>query len=171
MTLLSMPNAVSALPRQLKNLEHILRKAQAHAEDKGIDEAVMLDARLALDMWPLKKQVQTVAELCKNAPYRIAGIDAPSYEGHPESFDECYAVLAKAAADMAKVSSADLDGKEGREFSLKMGPREMDFTGISYLSGFIIPNVHFHITTCYNILRHNGVALGKIDFFGGPPSA
>ncbi|MDB2437613.1 DUF1993 domain-containing protein [Hellea sp.] len=169
MSELSMSNAVSALPNMLDSLEHILRKAEANAEERGIDAEVFLNSRLAPDMWPLKKQVQTVAELAKNAPYRIAGTDAPSYEGQPESFADCYEVIAKAKADIAKVSAADLDGKEGREFSLKMGPREMDFTGISYLSGFTIPNTYFHMTTVYNILRHNGVVLGKIDFFGGAP--
>ena len=167
MSVLSMSNAAGALPRLLDNLEHILRKGEANAEEREIDAEVFLNSRLAPDMWPLKKQVQTVAELCKNAPYRITGKDAPSYEGHPETFDECYAVIAKAKADFAKVSAAELDGKEDREFSLQMGPREMDFTGISYLSGFTIPNVHFHITTVYNILRHNGVPLGKFDYFGG----
>ena len=167
MSILSMSNAVSALPNMLSNLEHLLRKAEANAEERGIDAEVILNARLAPDMWPLKKQVQTCAELAKNAPYRIAGTDAPSYEGQPETFAECYDVLAKAKADIANVSATDLDGKEGREFSLKMGPREMDFTGISYLSGFSVPNIYFHMTTVYNILRHNGVPLGKIDYFGG----
>jgi len=166
MSKLSMSNAVSSLPNMLGNLEHVLRKAEANAEERGIDAEVILNARLAPDMWPLKKQVQTCAELAKNAPYRIAGTDAPSYEGHPETFAQCYDVLAKAKADIAKVPASDLDGKEGREFSLKMGPREMDFTGISYLSGFTVPNVYFHMTTVYNILRHNGVPLGKPDYFG-----
>lgn len=167
MSQLSMSNAVSALPNILGNLEHLLRKAEANAQERGIEAEVFLNARLAPDMWPLKKQVQTCAELAKNAPYRVAGTEAPSYEGHPETFEQCYEVLAKAKSDIAKVSAADLDGKEGREFSLKMGPREMDFTGISYLSGFTIPNVYFHMTTVYNILRNNGVPLGKFDFFGG----
>lgn len=168
MSQLSMSNAVSALPRLLDNLIHLLRKAQADAEARGIEESVFINARLAPDMWPLSRQVQTCAELAKNAPYRIAGIEPPSYEGFPASFAECHAVLNKAKADIANVSAANLDGKEAREFSVKMGPRgEMDFTGISYLSGFTLPNVHFHITTVYNILRHNGVALGKFDYFGG----
>ena len=162
-----MSNAVSAVPRLLGNLEHLLRKAESSAQERNIDTQVFLNARLAPDMWPLNKQVQTAVELCKNAPYRVAGTDAPSYEGAPESFEACYALIEKAKADIAQVSPQDLDGKEDREFSLKMGPREMDFTGISYLSGFTIPNVHFHITTVYNILRHNGVALGKVDYFGG----
>jgi len=167
MSKLSMSNAVSALPTMLDNLEHVLRKAEANIEERNIDAGVILDARLAPDMWPLKKQVSTVAALAKNAPYRIAGTEAPDYSGGEDTFDALYALLARAKKDVAAVSASDLDGKEGREFSLQMGPREMDFTGISYLSGFTIPNMYFHITTVYNILRHNGVPLGKFDFFGG----
>lgn len=168
MSTLSLSNAVSALPRLMDNLAHLLRKAEANASERGIDESVFMNARLTPDMWPLAKQVQTCAELAKNAPFRIAGLEPPSYEGVPTSFADCYAVLERVKADMARVTAADLDGKEAREFSLKMGPRGMmDFTGISYFSGFTLPNVHFHLTTVYNILRHNGVPLGKIDYFGG----
>jgi hypothetical protein len=168
MSNMSMSNAITALPRQLDNLAHLLRKAEANAEERGIDVDVFMNARLAPDMWPLAKQVQTCAELAKNAPYRIVGTEPPSYEGAPTNFAECHAVLEKAKADMAKVPAADLAGTESREFSVKMGPRgEIDFTGISYLSGFTLPNVYFHVTTVYNILRHNGVPLGKIDYFGG----
>ena len=168
MSTLSMSNAVSALPRMLDNLAHVLRKAEANAEERGIAPDIFLNARLAPDMWSLAKQVQTCAELAKNAPYRIAGETPPSYEGHPSSFAECYTVIERAKADMAKIASSDLDGQEAREFIVKMGPRgDVEFTGISYLSGFTIPNVYFHATTAYNILRHNGVPLGKMDFFGG----
>ena len=168
MSSLSLSNAISALPSILDNLAHILRKAEANAGERGIDPEIFLNARLAPDMWSLAKQVQTCAELAKNAPYRIVGETPPSYEGHPESFADCHAVLDKAKADIAKVSAADLDGQEGREFTVIMGPRgDVDFTGISYLSGFTLPNVYFHMTTVYNILRHNGVPLGKVDFFGG----
>ncbi len=167
MSELSMPNAVSVLPTILSNLEHVLRKAEANAEERGIEAEVFLNARLAPDMWPLKKQVQTVAELAKNAPYRITGKEAPNYEGQPETFEDCYAVLAKAKVDIAAVTADELSGKETREFRLPIGPVEMDFTGISYLSGFTLPNVYFHCTTIYNICRHNGVPLGKFDYFGG----
>jgi len=166
MSKLSMSNAVSAVTNILNNLEHLVRKAEANFEERGIEADVILNARLAPDMWPVKKQVSTVAALAKNAPYRIAGQEPPNYEGGEETFAELYALLEQARNDVAAVSAADLDGKESREFSLQMGPREMDFTGISYLSGFIIPNLYFHVTTVYNIFRHNGVPLGKLDFFG-----
>jgi hypothetical protein len=164
---LSMYNAVDALPRLLSNMEHILKKGEANAKDREIDPDVFLNARLAPDMLPLKKQVKIAAELAKNAPYRIAGIEAPNYDTSPETFEEAYELLARARKDCKAVSEADLNGKENREFSVKMGPTERDFTGISYLSGFSLPNVHFHVTTAYNILRHNGVPLGKADYFGG----
>ena len=169
MSKLSMSNAMGALPTIVDNLEHILRKAEASFEERGIDADVILNARLAPDMWPLKKQVSTVAALAKNAPYRVADQEPPSYEGGEETFEQLYALLETTRKDIAAVSADDLDGKEGREFSLKMGPREMDFTGISYLSGFTIPNIYFHVTTVYNIMRNNGVPLGKIDYFGGIP--
>jgi len=163
MSKLSMSNAMSALPTMLENLEHVLRKAEANIEERGIDADVILNARLAPDMWPLKKQVSTVAALAKNAPYRVADQEPPNYEGGEETFAELYALLERAKKDVAAVSAGDLDGQEGREFSLQMGPREMEFTGISYLSGFTIPNMYFHVTTVYNILRHNGVPLGKFE--------
>lgn len=167
MSKLSMYNAVDALPRLLSNMEHILKKGEANAKEREIDPQVFLNARLYPDMLPLKKQVQIAAELAKNAPYRIAGTDAPNYDTTPETFEEAYELLARARKDCKAVSEADLNGKESREFSVKMGPTERDFTGISYLSGFSLPNVHFHVTTAYNILRHNGVPLGKADYFGG----
>jgi len=167
MSQLSMSNAVGALPRTLSNLEHILRKGEANALERGIDPQVFMDTRLAPDMWPLKKQAQTVCELVKNAPYRIVGQTPPDYQTVVESFEDAYALIARATSDAAAIPAADLDGQESYEFSLKMGPRgEMAFTGISYLSGFIMPNIYFHTATAYNILRQNGVALSKPGFFG-----
>ncbi len=163
---LSMSNAVAALPRALSNLEHVLRKGEADATARGIDPQIFMDTRLTPDMWPLKKQAQTVCELAKNGPYRIAGQTPPDYQTVVESFEDAYALIARAKTDIAAVTSDQLDGQEGREFSLKMGPREMEFTGISYLSGFTLPNIYFHMATAYNILRQNGTALSKPDFFG-----
>lgn len=164
---LSMSHAAAALPRALSNLEHILRVGQASVTERGIDPQVMMDMRLTADMWPLKKQVQTVCELAKNGPYRIAGQTSPDYTTVVESFEDAYALISRAKDDISAVDAAQLDGQENHEFSLKMGPREMDFTGLSYLSGFTLPNIYFHMATAYNILRQNGVALSKPDFFGG----
>lgn len=169
MSTLSMFNAISALPKLMSDLEHVLREGEKSAAERNIDAEIFLNARLAPDMWSLAKQVQAAAEMAKSAPYRVADLKPPVYEGHPNSFEECYALLERVRTDIKAVSAEDLNGKEGREFTLEMGPNKlkMDFTGISYLSGFTLPNVYFHMTTVYNILRHNGVKLGKRDFFGG----
>ena len=168
MSQLSMSNAVSALPKLLGNLEHILRKGAANAEERGIDMDVFLNSRLAPDMHPLYKQVLMVCDLAKMAPYRIAGLTPPKYDDNERTLEELYALIEKAKADVTAVTADQLDGREDVEFMVKMGPRgEMPFTGIVYLSSFTLSNLHFHITTAYNILRHNGVPLGKFDFFGG----
>lgn len=168
MSKLLMSNAVGALPKLVGNLEHILRKAEANAEDRGIDMNVFLNSRLAPDMHPLYKQVLMVCDLAKMAPYRIAGLTPPKYDDSERTLEELYALIEKTKADIAAVTPDQLDGREAVEFMVKLGPRgEVPFTGIVYLSAFTIPNLHFHVTTAYNILRHNGVPLGKFDYFGG----
>jgi len=168
MTTLSMSNAISVLPKLIGNLEHILKKGEANAEERGIDMDVFLNSRLAPDMHPLYKQVLMICDMAKMAPYRIAGLTPPTYDDSERSLDELYGLISKAKADIQAVTADQLDGREGVEFMVKMGPRgEVPFTGIVYLSAFTLPNLHFHITTAYNILRHNGVPLGKFDYFGG----
>ena len=162
----SMSKAIAGLPRLLDNLIHLLRKGEANAKERDIEAEVFLNARLAPDMWPLKKQVQIVAALCKNVPYRAAGTKAPNYEGSPDTFEDCYALLERAKADIAKVPAKDLDGREDISFTITISRGEREFTGRSYLAEFTLPNVHFHTTTAYNILRSNGVPLGKLDYFG-----
>jgi len=101
MTILSMSSAAQALPRALSNLEHILRKGEVNAIERGIDPQIFMDTRLTPDMWPLKKQAQTVCELAKNAPYRVAGTTPPDYQTVVETFEDSYALIAKAKADGA----------------------------------------------------------------------
>ena len=168
MSELSMSNAISALPIILGNLEHILKKGEANAKERGIDPEVFLNARLAPDMHPLYKQALMVCDLAKMAPYRIAGLTPPVYDDSERTFEELYALIAKAKKDVTAVKPVQLDGREDAKFTIKLGPRgDTEFTGIVYLSAFTLPNLHFHCTTAYNILRHNGVPLGKIDYFGG----
>ena len=164
----SMSNAVSVLPKLLGNLEHILRKGEANAKERGIDMDVFLNARLAPDMHPLYKQVLMVCDMAKMAPYRIAGLTPPKYDDSERTLEELYGLIAKAKADVTAVTAEQLDGRENETFTIKLGPRgDTEFTGSVYLSAFTIPNLYFHITTAYNILRNNGVPLGKFDFFGG----
>jgi len=165
---LSMSNAVSAIPLLLGNLEHILRKGETNAKERDIDPEIFLNARLAPDMHPLYKQVLMICDLAKMAPYRIAGLTPPKYDDSECTFEELYSLIAKAKKDVIAVSTDQLDGRENSTFTIKLGSRgDTEFTGIAYLSGFTLPNLYFHSTTAYNILRHNGVPLGKIDYFGG----
>jgi len=168
MSKFSMSHAVSVLPNLLDSLDHILRTGAANAAERGIDMNVFLNARLAPDMHPLYKQVLMVCDLSKMAPYRISGQTPPVYDDSERALDELYGLIAKTKADIAKVKPAELDGRENHEFTIKLGPRgDTTFTGDVYLASFTLPNLYFHITTAYNILRHNGVPLSKVDFFGG----
>jgi len=165
---LSMSNAVGAIPVLLDCLDYFLRKGEANAIERGIDPDVFLNARLAPDMHPLYKQVLMVCDMSKMAPYRIAGLTPPKYDDSERTFEELYALIAKAKKDVEAVTRDQLDGREQVEFKIKLGQRgEIPFTGIVYLSAFSLPNLYFHMTTAYNILRHNGVPLDKIDYFGG----
>jgi len=167
-TALSLYNAMSTIDAALANMQHVLKTGEANAEERGIDPSVFLNARLAPDMFGLIGQVQVAASLAKACPHRIVGSEPPVYEDTEKSFEDLYALIAKARNELAKFSPEDINGKEHREFSVKLGPNMRDFTAIAYLSGFIVPNIYFHTTTVYNILRHNGVPVGKRDFFGGP---
>lgn len=158
---------VPVLNRLLGNLEHILKIGEANAKERDIQSDVFLNARLAPDMHTLTKQVQIATSLIKNCPHRIAGTEAPVFEETENNFDDLYATIARAHAVVDSFSADQLNGHENRSFSVKLGPMDVDFTGLSYLTGFTLPNVYFHISTAYNILRHNGVPLGKMDFFGG----
>jgi len=158
---------IPVLDKALGNLEHILKKGEANAKERDIDPSIFVNARLAPDMYALNKQVQVVASIAKNCPHRIAGTEPPVYEETEETFEELYELIAKARKEITGFKPADLDGKEDRSFSVKLGPMDVDFTGLTYFSNFTLPNVMFHNTTAYNILRSNGVPLGKFDFFGG----
>lgn len=166
MTDLTFYNAViPALDHRMANLAHILRAGQANAAERKIDEAVFLNARLAPDMASLIGQVQLATSLVKACPYRVTGQTPPVYEDNEQSFDDLYARIDKTRKELSGFGPDDINGREGFAFAVKLGPSMRDFTGITYASGFIMPNVLFHCTTAYNILRHNGVPLGKKDFF------
>ena len=158
---------ITTLDRLMSNVEYMLKKGEANAEERGIEADIFLNARLAPDMYNLTKQVQTLTSLAKNCPHRIAGTEPPVFEDTEKTFAELYVLIGKTRKELASFSRSDIDGQEDREFSVKLGPMDVDFTGLKYYSSFTLPNVLFHSTTVYNILRHNGVPLGKFDFFGG----
>ena len=153
--------------RMLRNLSAILGKAQAHVEAKKLDAAALTAARLFPDMFPLSRQVQIACDQAKGAVARLAGAEPPKHEDTEQSFAELQARIAKTLDYVESVKPAQIDGSEGREVVLKQRTGELRLKGLDYLFSHAYPNFFFHVTTAYNILRHNGVEIGKKDFVGG----
>ncbi len=150
--------------RMLKNLSAMLKKAEAHAKDKGIDPAALLTAKLAPDMFPLIRQVQIATDHAKGAMARLAGQAPEAIEDSETSFADLQTRIAKVLAIVEGFKPEQLAGSETREISVKIPNAELKFSGVDYLSMWALPNFYFHVTTAYDILRHNGVELGKRDF-------
>ncbi|WP_206997745.1 DUF1993 domain-containing protein [Trinickia mobilis] len=166
MTLSMYQASVPVLVRGLTNLKSILGKAQAHAAAKQIDPSALFGARLFPDMLPLNRQVHIVTDTAKGCVARLAGVEAPKYEDVEATFDELCDRLDKTIAYLKEFTPAQIDGTEERSVVLKMRSGPVEFTGASYLMYFVMPNFYFHITTAYDILRHNGVEIGKLDYLG-----
>lgn len=147
-------------------LGNVLDKGVAFCEAKKVDPSVLANARLAPDMFPLIRQVQIACDMAKGAVARLAGAEPPTWEDNEKTFDELKARIARTLAFIDDYKAEQIDGSEGREITLKMGGTPRTFTGERYLIGFVIPNVAFHCTTAYAILRHNGVDVGKRDYLG-----
>ncbi|MBI3144294.1 MAG: DUF1993 domain-containing protein [Pseudogulbenkiania sp.] len=159
--------SVPVLTRGLNNLAAILNKGAAHAEAKNIAPDVFLHARLAPDMFPLVRQVQSISDAAKGCAARLAGVEVPSYADTETSFPELQERIAKTVAFLNSIAPEQIDGSEERPITLKVRSREIHFTGQTYLLTFVLPNFYFHLTTAYDILRHNGVEIGKMDYLGG----
>lgn len=158
--------AVPGFTRMLNALSSILDKAAAHAGSSGADPATLLQARLAPDMFPLVRQVQIATDHAKGATARLAGREAPKFEDTEATFDELKARIAKTIDFVGSVPASEIDGSEDRQITLTIGGNPMTFAGRVYLLHFALPNFYFHMTTAYDILRHEGVPLGKRDFMG-----
>ena len=152
----------------LKNLSAILDKAQAYADARMVDLTVLASCRLHPDMLPMARQVQIASDTAKGAVARLAGIDVPKYEDTEQTLAELKARIAKTIEFIGTIKPAQIDGSEDREITLKLGGKEVKFKGMQYLLGFAHPNFYFHVTTAYDILRHNGVEIGKSDYIGNP---
>jgi len=152
----------------LRNLSAILDKAEAHCAAKKIDAAALTGFRLYPDMFPFTRQVQVACDTAKGAVARLAGAEIPKHEDTEQTFAELKARIAKTLDFIESVKSERIDGSEEKEVVLPMRSGERRFKGMQYLLGFAYPNFYFHVTTAYNILRHNGVEIGKQDFVGKP---
>jgi hypothetical protein len=150
----------------LRNLSALIDKAAAHCEAKKIDPAAITTFRLYPDMFPFTRQVQIACDTAKGAVARLAGVEIPKHEDTEQTFDDLKNRIAKTVDFIESIKAERIDGTEDKEIVLQMRSGERRFKGMPYLLGFAYPNFYFHITTAYNILRHNGVELGKLDFLG-----
>ena len=158
---------IPPLKHALNNLAHILKKGEEHAEAKSIAPEVFFNARLFPDMFPLSRQVQIATDTSKGAAARLACVEIPSYEDNEATFADLHARIAKTLAFIDSVTPAQFEGAEKRHVELMVRKQKVEFTGQDYLLKWVMPNVYFHVTTAYDILRHNGVELGKPDFLRG----
>jgi hypothetical protein len=158
--------SVPVFQRRLTALSAVIDKAAAHAEARKIDPAVLVNARLYPDMYPFSRQVQTATDHAKGATARLAGLDVPRYADTESTFDELKARIAKTLEFIDAVEASAMDGAEDRDVTLMLGGKERTLKGAFYLLNSAMPNFYFHVTTAYDILRHNGVELGKSDFLG-----
>jgi len=166
MTISMYQASIPVFLRALDNLDGILDAGAAHAEARKIDPLVLTGARLFPDMFPLSRQVQIACDMIKGGAARLAGIDPPPRADTERSFAELKERIEWTAAFLRRFDADQIDGSEDRAIVIKTPFGELNFTGQQYLLAFVLPNVYFHSTTTYNLLRHSGVELGKRDFLG-----
>jgi len=166
MTLSMYQASVPAFQHALGALDAILDKAVAYCEERKIDPEALITARLAPDMFPFARQVQFASDHAKGCPARLAGVAVPSFADTEATFPELKTRIKRTLDFIGTLQPEQIDGSEARDISLKAGPRELTFKGQEYLVLFALPNFYFHVTTAYDILRHNGVPIGKLDFLG-----
>lgn len=159
--------SIPVFVRMLDNLSKILEQAVHYADDKKIDPAVLINARLAPDMYPLLRQVQIATDMAKGCAARLAGLEVPVYEDNETTFPDLQTRIAKTIDFVQSVNADQIEGSEEKTVTLKLRNQEVSFLGLPYLVHFVLPNFYFHITTAYAILRHNGLPIGKKDFIGG----
>lgn len=158
---------VPTLLRAINNLAAVLDKGRSHAESEKIDPSALLTMRLYPDMFPLTRQVQIASDNAKGCVARLAQVEPPKYEDNESSFAELRARLEKTAAYLESIQPRQLEGADERPVVLKFPQRSLNFrNGWDYLLTFALPNVYFHCTTAYDLLRHAGVKVGKGDFLG-----
>ena len=152
----------------LGNLSNILDKAQAHVDAKKIDATALTTYRIFPDMLPMSKQVQIACDTAKGVIARLAGVDIPAYEDNEVTLADLKARVAKTIAFIQTFTPAQIDGTEDKAIVTKRGDKETHYKGMQFLLGHAVPNFYFHVTSTYNILRHNGVEIGKRDYLGNP---
>jgi hypothetical protein len=166
MTLSMYQASIPVFIRMLGNMSEILKKAEAYADAKKIEPAVLVNARLAPDMFPLARQIQIATDAVKGCAARLAGVEMPSFPDTETTFAELQARLQKTVDFLKGFKPEQIDGSEEKDITVKNRNGDMTFKGQVYLLNFVLPNFYFHLTTAYAILRHNGLEVGKMDFLG-----
>ncbi|MBW4445956.1 MAG: DUF1993 domain-containing protein [Spirirestis rafaelensis WJT71-NPBG6] len=168
MTISMYQASVPVCIRSLKNLVSILEKGATYAETKKIDPSVLVNSRLFPDMFPLSRQVQIASDIAKRGAAELAGTEAPKFEDNETTFPELLDRVQKTISYLDTFKPEQIDGSEEKTITIKAGDNSLSFQGMPFLLYFVLPNVYFHVTTAYDILRHCGVELGKKDFLGKP---
>jgi hypothetical protein len=158
--------SVPVFVRMLGNLRVLLEKGAAHAEARKFDATLLADSRLFVDMFPLARQVCIATDGAKGAAARLAGVEPPRFEDTERTLPELMARIDRTIAFLKTLSAEQFEGSETRAITLSLRSGALHFDGQDYLLDFALPNFYFHVTTAYNILRHNGVEIGKMDFLG-----
>ena len=168
MTLSMYQASIPVFLRALSNLQHVLRKGEAHAQARKYEPSLLLQSRLTPDMLPLTRQVQIATAMAKNGCARLAGVEPLKFEDNESSFEELHKRIERAIEYIKGFKPDQIDGSETRAVTIKTRTGEQHFEGQGYLLHFVIPNLFFHCTTAYAILREAGADLGKTDFIGKP---
>ncbi len=158
--------SIPVLVRGLTNLSAILDKADAHAAAKKFDSVVLAQSRLFPDMLPLVRQVQITCDTAKGAAGRLAGVELPKHDDTEVTFADLKARIAKTMDFVKSITAAQLKDSESRSIEIKFPNGTMKFTGLAYLTNFVLPNLYFHISIAYALLRKGGVDVGKFDYLG-----
>ncbi len=158
--------SIARMNHMLQNLDNIVSKAEAYAEANNIEPSALLQARLFPTMRNFTFQVQVATDVAKSCAARLAGTDMPKWSDDEETFADVHGRIRLALDFLATFRPEQFEGCETRELEIKLGSHTVNFTGQSYLLGFVLPNFYFHMATAYNLLRHNGLDLGKRDFIG-----
>lgn len=153
--------------KALTQLLHIMQKGVASAEARKFDSSVLVTARLAPDMLPFSKQIQLTCDFAKNSMARLAGVDPPRFEDNETTMDELLARVKKTLDYIGTLPSSALENSETRDIKIPLRDRTVEFKGLPFLQFWALPNFFFHYVTAYDLLRHNGVDIGKRDFLGG----
>lgn len=166
MTISMYQASVPAFIRALDNLAAILEKAAAHAQARKIEAAVLLSSRLYPDMFPLARQVQIATDTARSGAGRLAGMEFPAYEDREATFQDLVLRVRNTISYLESLRPAQIDGGEDKTISWQSRSSTKSMQALPYLMNHLLPNLHFHVTTAYCILRHNGVEIGKKDFLG-----